>query len=172
LDSGKEQSALERGIGVIIRPLTWLAFVVVAVMVLIVFVNVVGRYVFNWPLLGTIELVEIMMAIIAAIAMAYGTIRRMHVRVNILILRLPGAARKVLDRIVYFLNAAIFGVLAHQALMTAIEDMAGFDPDKMIATNVLFIPTGPFRFVLFIGFLAVSLVSLFFVFKNAPEEKI
>ena len=63
------------------------AFLVIGVMLLVVS-DVTGRYVFSNPIKGAVELEQIVLAFIAFLCLAYGLVRRTHLRVTLVTSRL------------------------------------------------------------------------------------
>ena len=94
------------------RVLSWVACGVLGIMALVVFGNVVGRYFLNMPLLGTIELVELMMVVIGFFAIPYTTMERRHITVRLLVSRLSRRTQAILRSIGFFLSAGIFANMA------------------------------------------------------------
>ena len=64
----------------IIKALTWMAYLVILLMLIIIVGNIIGRFFFNKPLLGTVELVELGMVIIGFFAMPYATMTNANVK--------------------------------------------------------------------------------------------
>ncbi|MEM0908528.1 MAG: TRAP transporter small permease [Pseudomonadota bacterium] len=76
-------------------------------MTLLTVVDVVGRYVFNAPLPGAFEATEIMLALAIFAGLPIVTARRDHVRVGLVVDRLPAGAQKVVGAISDLLVAAL-----------------------------------------------------------------
>ena len=68
----------------------------IGLMVLTV-VNIVGRWLFDTPLPGAVELTEIGMVAIVFMGLAYAQVRGDHIRVDLLYERLGARGRRVLD---------------------------------------------------------------------------
>jgi len=63
----------------------------------IMFVDVIGRYLFNSPLAFAVELVELCMGLVITFALALTTLRREHIRVDLLTQVVPPLARRALN---------------------------------------------------------------------------
>lgn len=63
--------------------------------------DVIGRYLFNRPILGTFEIFEILLPAIVLLGLGYTQGNRAHVRMEIFISRLPIRTQTILDLITY-----------------------------------------------------------------------
>jgi TRAP-type C4-dicarboxylate transport system permease small subunit len=163
----KLTDTITNGLDALIKSLSWVAYGVLSLMVLLVVTNVVGRFLLHKPLLGTVELVELMMVIIAFLAIPYTAVKQGHVRVNLIISRLSRRTQTILGSIVFFLSAAIFGVITYQGSLLAIA----YTHKLGEGTPVFLIPFAPFRFVLVLGCLLICLKLLTDVFHPLREEE-
>lgn len=68
-----------------------------AVIMILTFCDVIGRYVFNAPIVGTVEVTELLMGMMVYLGVGWTTHERGHIRVDIIIDRLPPRARAVLE---------------------------------------------------------------------------
>lgn len=90
-------------------------------MMLLVAFNVLGRYFFNHPVTGTIELTMLLMVGIIFLGYAYAQRRRMHIRVTLFTSRL-GAKGQLISDILYFsVTAVFFSILAWRTTIAAID---------------------------------------------------
>ena len=150
-----------RGIDTLVKSLYGVACVTSCLMMLLVAGNVATRYFLNKPILGSVEIIEMMMVIIAFFVMPYTTIKGEHVRIDLVTSRLSKRAQMILGRIAFFLSTAIFGLIFYQSTLSAISYVN--HPER--ATAVLSVPFAPFRIVIAVGCLLVCLTMLRFVFK-------
>lgn len=164
---GKLLYAIAGGVDAIIKPLTWVACGVLGAMTLVVVINVVGRFLLNQPLSGTIELVELMIVIVTFIAIPYTAVKRGHVRVGVVISRLSRRAQAILGSIGFFLSAGIFAVITYQGGVVAMS----YAQNLSRTTDILFIPFAPFKFVMVLGCLLLCLKLLEHVFHPIPPEE-
>ena len=78
----------------------WLArggALALGLMMLFTFFDVIGRYFFNQPLVGTVEVTELLMGLIVYLGVGYTTLLRGHIRVDILITHLPPRPQALLE---------------------------------------------------------------------------
>ena len=70
---------------------------------------------FRRPILGTYEIVGFLGAVVAAFAMAYTTIKRGHVAVEILVIQLPRRMQGIVYVLTHLLGLALFALLAWES---------------------------------------------------------
>ena len=115
-------------------------------MMLLTTVDVIGRAVWMRPIPGAVELSSYMLNVFILLGVAYTHQAKGHVRVSMLISRLPEQAETILDIIATLLSLFILAILAWQGWVVGIEEMS--------VSDMLRIPQMPFR-------LLVSLAGLF-----------
>ena len=116
------------------------------VMVFLTVRHGIGRYVFGEPLSGNVELSCFMLVILIFFVGAYTQVAKGHISIGIIVNRLSGRTRAVVDSFIHIL-CLIFTVLA--AWQTVVQGI------NMIKTNyvstILKIPHPPFVFVVAFG---------------------
>ncbi len=170
MKASKVLSFIVGGIDATIRFLGSVACVVVGIMALLVVSNVVGRFLFDKPLLGIVELVEMMMVIIGFFAIAYTAISRGHVHVDLVITRLSRRTQAILGSIAFFLSAGIIAIITYQGSVNTIY----YAQHLKEASTVLSVPFAPFRFVMALGCLLLCLrllVDIFHFLSSARKEE-
>jgi len=115
-------------------------------MMLLTTVDVIGRAVWTRPIPGAVELSSYMLNVFILLGVAYTHQAKGHVRVSMLISRLPEQAETILDIIATLLSLFILAILAWQGWVVGIEEVS--------VSDMLRIPQMPFR-------LLVSLAGLF-----------
>ena len=115
-------------------------------MMLLTAADVIGRAVWTRPIPGAVELSSYMLNVFILLGVAYTHQARGHVRVSMLISRLPEKAEIILDIIATLLSLFILAILAWQGWVVGIEETS--------VSDMLRIPQMPFR-------LLVSLAGLF-----------
>ncbi len=160
--------AIDGGINTTIKLLSLLACGVLAIMLLVVFINVIGRFLFNKPFTGTVELVELIMVIIGFFAMAYTAMKRGHVIVDIMVCRLSRRTQAIMSRIVLFLSFGIFATVTYQGTMIALYYARHMEQ----ASTVLKVPFAPAWFVMVLGCLLLCLKLLMgALLAPSPDEE-
>ena len=118
----------------------WFGLLALAFLMLLVTADSGGRYLFNEPISGVYEVSELyLMVAIVFLGFAQTQRRRGHVRVEIVLEKLPRSVRRVLE-VVYLLAAAfVFGCIAYMAFRSGYNNIAA----NRWTTGVFSIPTGP-----------------------------
>jgi TRAP-type C4-dicarboxylate transport system permease small subunit len=132
--------------------------VAMCLMAVIVTVDVTGRFLFNKPLRGGIEIVEELMVCVIFLMLAYVTEAEKHIKVDIFISLMEQKAPR-LSRIISFvfdlLILLVLAMLTWQGFNGGLKAMGSGE-----VTDSLHIPHYPFRFVLTAGFAAAFLSLL------------
>lgn len=157
-----------KGIHATVRAFTWIGACAAAVMVIVIVINVIGRFLFKQPLQGTIELVELMTVVVVFSVLAYTELRRGHVHVELVVSRFPRRAKAIVASIMCFAGAAFFIAMSWKA-----GELMWSNLFPLIrATDTLAIPFAPFVFVIAIGSLLLGLEMLINAFHPlSPEEE-
>ena len=115
-------------------------------MMVITFVAVVLRYLFNMPLLGVNEVIELLSVVCVFLAMPLVTAKDAHVRVDIFDGALGKAGRLFGDIFSSTIAVSVYGVLVYKSYLKAL-DAAEFED----ATNMLDIQIWPFYALIVVG---------------------
>lgn len=136
-------------IAAIIIFFSYLASLILAIMLAAYTINVVGRYVFNRPLLGADEMISFGMGLIVFLGISYTALDKGHVEIELVKSRLSGRAQIIMSIMTSFLGAAFWGILSWQAW------------ERFLIENqeslILEIPLAPFILVMSIGCLILSI---------------
>ncbi len=142
----------------------------IMVTVLLMTINVVGRYIFKRPVEGSDELIGFLILCTAAFAFSYTQREKQHLRVDVLIDRLSGKVRDFLDLFALILGLGVSIIISWQMFEAArkyILHIQGGPPVSWI----LGIPYYPFLLVLGVGYgvyaLAVFSDAITFMIKLA-----
>ena len=129
-------------------------------LMLVTFVDVVARYLFNRPIRGAFELTELTLLVLIFAGLPLVSHADEHVTMDFIDRMLPARAVPVLIRVVHGVVAAVFFFLTWQVLIKAAR-IAGYGD----TTDVLRVPVGPFVYfmALMIGLAGVVHVLRVFV---------
>lgn len=105
-------SHVERGSRRVNNVIAGIGGLLIVVVVLLTVVDVTGRYLFDAPLPGTLEIQQILLAYIALVPLAYTLITGGHVRFTLIIDRFRGRVRPILEILSALIGIAVFVVLA------------------------------------------------------------
>ena len=128
---------------------------VLVVMMLLTASDVTLRYVFNQPISGSFDLTEYMMTIVVAFGLAYCAVMKGHVRVDLVVDRLPQRAQAIIDTITSLLALGLFSLITWQCFVHAKLLFA-----SGVTSSVLLIPAFPFVGVVAVGIALLTLVLL------------
>ena len=109
--------------------------------------DIVGTQVLLVPVPGPRELTESTMVLIVFGALAYAQIRRAHIRVELLYLKMPPRGRAVMDVITDLAAIAFFGLILSEAISEAQYSYQ----IKEATTGLIRFPLWPARFTLVAG---------------------
>jgi TRAP-type transport system small permease protein len=128
---------------------------VLALMMMLTAGDVFLRNVFNKPILGAFEITECLMTVVVASGLAYVTVTKSQIRVEVLFNRLPQRAQKVLTVITDFLGLGFCILLSWQSFVYM---KAEYDSNTRM--GALLIPTSPFIAVVALGWILLAAVLL------------
>ena len=142
-----------------------------AIMVLLILVNVIGRYVFKKPFMGTVEIVQILLIITVFFSVAHTSVRDAHITFDEVVTRFTKRAQSVLMGIVSFVSAAYFLLMGWRDFVLSEKY---FHP-VVSGTDVLHIPIFPFIMIIAIGAIVLGvemlLRGLFFIAPRDAQKK-
>lgn len=126
------------------RTLGWLSALPVALIVILTFADVLGRYVFSSPVRGSLEMIEFAMALVIFTALPLITRQRGHVTVSLIDGMFKSSACKKLKNVVCdAISALALGLLTWRLYLQGLDDLQSGS-----ATIVLSLPHAPLSFVL------------------------
>jgi TRAP-type C4-dicarboxylate transport system permease small subunit len=134
------------------RSLCYIGMFLLIPMMLITAGDVIGRGVWSKPIPGTVELSSYMLAVFILLGVAYTHQVKGHVRVSMLVSRLPEWAEPILDIFTTLLSLFIIAILAWQGWVVGIEERT--------VSDMLRVPQLPFRLLVSIAacFLCLELL--------------
>jgi TRAP-type transport system small permease protein len=150
------------------RVMVYIAAVGLFGMMGITVIDVIGRYVFNHPLMGSYELIGYLMAIAGPWAIGYSQIQKGHIRVDFILKRFPRKGQAVITSIAYLIGLAAFSVLCWR--MIALSQYY-FGLKHGNTTDTMGIPIAPFVIVVAVGLGMLALVLLFDLIHTIIEVK-
>ena len=160
---GSAERAFDRAIRSTLGALTAVALFA---MMTLTCVDVVGRYVFNRPVPGGLEIIEILVAATVFGALPLVTLREEHVMVDLLDAVVPDWMLRIQNVAACVLSAAVCGVAAWQLLLRA-NRMLGYGD----TTAVLKISLYPLTYLMSAGMALVAVIYLVLAFRP-PARKL
>lgn len=123
-----------------------------AVLMLIGTCDVIGRYLFNKPIRGVVELGEVLLAGIVFFGWAYTQAAGGHIKVEMFTSRLAPRVRAKINFATSFLSLALFSLIGWQAAKLA---MMYWEQNRLVGG--LMIPIAPFVLFISLGALLICL---------------
>jgi len=129
--------------------------IILAMMMVLTVADVTLRYFFNKPILGSYEITEFMMTMLAAFTLGYAAILNAHVNVDLVYTRLPERVQGMISIFTSLVCVVFFGLMFWRNIYqsSVLRKANAMSP-------ALSIPEFPFMFILGIGFGIVALVFL------------
>ncbi len=132
-----------------------LAIWILTAMMLLTAADVCLRYVFNSPVTGSFELVELMMALIVPFSIVFCASEKSHVNVDIVLEHFSTRLRSFFSFIGNVISLFLFVLITWQAII-----YIGEEYESRLTTAVLYIPVYPFIGALAAAFAILSLLLL------------
>jgi len=152
--------SLNRVVNLISRAINRVAGGILVVMMFLTAMDVLLRYIFNRPISGALELTECMMLIVVAFGLAYCAVLKGHVRVELVVERLPQRTQAIINSFTYLLSLGLLLLITRQCIIYMKMML-----DSKLTSAVLLIPSFPFVAILALG-MAVLLLTLLVDFIN------
>jgi len=92
-----------------------------AVLTIVVAADAAGRYLFNRPIPGSLEITELMMVFIVFLAFAYVGSKDGHVRVDLVISLLPRRAQSYIDCLDSVISLGVMAIMVWQSVLYSLE---------------------------------------------------
>lgn len=142
-------------LGALSRFISYIGNFAIAGMMFLTTADVIGRYFFNYPVLGAYEITEYLMLIMVFAFLAFTQSEKAHISVDIVFIRLPRRIQAFINRF----NHLVCLLLMIFVTWRGIHNI--FDMEKSgEASTLLKIPDYPFAIFLVIGTLALCLEFL------------
>lgn len=158
---------LKSVVGLVNRISRWSNYLgvgVLIIMMLLTVSDVLLRYLFNSPILGTLELTEYMMVPVVFLGLAWCAVRRENIKVDILVSRLKTRPRAILDSLTCFLSLVVMVFITWQNFLET-----GNIWDSYRVSDILHVPAYPFFVVLTLGCFLLCIVLLINLVENIVQ---
>jgi TRAP-type C4-dicarboxylate transport system permease small subunit len=131
------------------------SIVLLGVMMMLTVVDVTLRYLFDSPILGSMELTEYIMVCVGTLGLAWCALQGAHIKVDLIVGRLPQKAQKVLDSFNYILVIGVSLLITSQTFLRA-----GIVRRLGMASAMLDIPQYPFLLVVSFSYLLLFAAAI------------
>jgi TRAP-type C4-dicarboxylate transport system permease small subunit len=152
------QRWLRRGLGGI-------SAVVLFFMMGLTLVDVLGRYLFSWPIPGGFEMTEVALATLIFAGLPLVTARDEHVTVDLFDRLIPGAVRHVRDALISLIAGGVVAAIGYHVWQKALESKAYGD-----ITATIHIPLWPLVFFMSVMLFGTGLVFLVLAWQQLTSK--
>jgi TRAP-type C4-dicarboxylate transport system permease small subunit len=157
---------IEKGIQYIGEIFTSIGEVLFVALMLLGAGDVIGRYVFNKPIAGTMEISEVLMAGMVFLSWAYTQRTGGHVRVELVISRYSAQARAIANFVTLFLALVLFSAIVWQSAIIAMKCV-----QEHRILRIVEIPVGPFYFLVPVGAFFLCLEFIIHMVHLVPQMR-
>jgi len=133
----------------------WVAAIMLAILTLLTVSDVCGRFFFTHPIIGTTELTEYMLAIMAFFAIAWAAVAKRHIVVDLVMSRFSPRIQMIVDSITCLLSICIYAIIAWRLVMEGVDLQA-----LSMVSTFLDVPKYPFYYVAALGCTLLTLVAI------------
>lgn len=150
---------------------SWIAYIAFAGMILYIVADILARQFFNHPLPSNVELINVALLAVGGFTMMWATVKKAHIKVDILFTRLPMRVQMIMESIFYFIALALWSIFTYFVIQ---QSMVSFRINE--TTVDLLLPMGIFTLILGIAlvmFCFSLLVSIFepWLMLDQPADK-
>ncbi len=138
----------------VLRPVEWVVAVLIFAIMALTVIDVVGRYLFNAPVKGSIEAIELMLGLLVYMAIPLASARAEHIRIDLLDYLLGPRARKAQRLIGNGASALVMAFVAWRLYERGAQ-FAKFDD----TSSHLGVPLAPVAWVM-AAFAAITMVVM------------
>jgi TRAP-type C4-dicarboxylate transport system permease small subunit len=153
---------LYRAYGRVLRVFGAISAAATFFMMLLVVVNIFGRYLFNAPLDGTLEFTESLLVLVIFLSLALTQYDGGHIRVTLLTRRLPKRYARALTVFCMLAGAVFFAWCAYAAWNFAYQSWTFLEQEW----GTVVFPLWPVKFVVFIG---IAMLAIQFLLDAIAE---
>ena len=162
---------MKKGVKIFIKSLrkveNILAFIAALMLLLLMALgtcDVIGRYFFNAPVQGALEVSLVLMGGMVFLSWAYTMEKGGHPTVDIIFNHYPSKLKKIISFIMMVFSAILFGLIFWESISVAISD---WHLGKVIFNTE--IPVAPFKFLIPLGALFICLECISQIIRPKSE---
>jgi len=159
----EQDSPITKTRGVLYGISKWISYVGMAmtvIMMLMIVIDVLLRFTFNKPILGSVELASYMLSIIAFTAIPFVESEEGHVVIPLLFDRFPQKVRLIVNTLIGLMGLGLLVLIGLGSFFLAVEYV-----QRGKVSQVLSIPLYPFVFIAALCISLYAIISLLNVIK-------
>ena len=160
----RKARAVETGISKIEKIVADIGAFLILLLMFLGAADVTGRYVFNNPIFGAMEVSQIMMGLVVFLGWAYTLARRQHISLDLIFYRYPPRVQAILGFVALLLSLGLFGLMGWHAIKLALID---WETGVIIRTYML--PIAPFKLLVPFGAFLLCLECIIQMVHIFPE---
>ena len=108
--------------------------------------DVIGRYTLNSPITGTKEISSMLVAGIVLLGWAHTQAKGAHVKVELVLTRLPQRTQEIINLVTTFLSLVLFSLIVWQSIKVAVKM---FETNRLVP--IIMVPFAPFQLMVTLG---------------------
>ena len=132
-------SALRKGFRFLFQALEWFAMICMVILTIIVFIDVILRYIFKQGFPWTQEVATLMLVWFSFIGMAIGVLEKIHISIEMFTSKLPEKAIAVLESVDHVLMAVFGGLMIYYGAVIMNMTKLSTMPATKLPSAVLYI---------------------------------
>lgn len=121
------------------KALEWFAMFCMVALTVVVFIDVVMRYIFNQGFAWTQEIATLMLVWFSLIGMAIGVLEKIHISIEMFTSKLPAKVISILDSIDHILIAAFGGAMIYYGITIMNMTKKSTMPATKLPSAVLYV---------------------------------
>lgn len=129
--------------------------------------SILGRFLFNKPILGAVEICEVLFVFALFLALAYTQSRGRHIRVTFIYRHFPLKLRSIMHILVHALSAIFFSLLAWQTGLGAWKSLMISEA----STGALTFPIYPAKFAIPFGCTLIAFQFVRDIFTDLEKKE-
>lgn len=130
---------LRKACRVLFKALEWFAIICMVVLTIIVFMDVILRYIFKQGFSWSQEVATLMLVWFSLIGMAIGVLEKIHISIEMFTAKLPERAIHVLESVDHILIAVFGGAMVYYGLLIMNMTKLSTLPATKLPSSVLYV---------------------------------
>lgn len=152
------------------KALEWFAMICMVILTVIVFIDVILRYIFKQGFAWTQEIATLMLVWFSLIGMAIGVLEKIHISIEMFTSKLPGKAIGVLESIDHILMAIFGGLMVYYGIIIMNMTKLSTMPATKMPSAVLYIILPLSGILVFLNALLVAAKRDSHILQDAPTS--
>lgn len=131
--------AARKAFRLLFKALEWFAMICMVILTIIVFIDVILRYIFKQGFAWTQEVATLMLVWFSLIGMAIGVLEKIHISIEMFTSKLPKKAISVLESIDHILMAVFGGLMVYYGIVIMNMTKLSTMPATKLPSAVLYV---------------------------------